>query len=181
MDGQDNAQPIPNAVQPPLPVTTPEPPSAPSAAVPHPPLPPVSPGYSKDALNPRQERFCQLYASDREFFGNGVESYLEVYDIDRSKPNWYRAACSAASRLLSDVKICTRINELMEDGGLSDVYVDKQMLFLITQHADFGAKLGAIREYNKLKKRITEKLDVTTGGQALPTPIYGGKSSNETV
>lgn len=30
-------------------------------------------------LNPKQEQFCQPYASDREFFGKGVESYIEVY------------------------------------------------------------------------------------------------------
>jgi hypothetical protein len=35
---------------------------------------------SANKLNPKQEQFCQLYASDREFFGNGVESYIEVYE-----------------------------------------------------------------------------------------------------
>jgi hypothetical protein len=109
-------------------------------------------------LNPRQEKFCQLYVSE-EFFGNGVQTYIEVYEIDESKPNWYRSACSAASRLLSDVKVCQRINELLDDQGLNDQHVDKQLLFLVTQHADFGSKLGAIREYNKLKQRITERFE----------------------
>lgn len=109
-------------------------------------------------LNPRQEKFCKLYVSE-EFFGNGVQTYIEVYEIDQSKPNWYRSACSAASRLLSEVKVCERINELLDDQGLNDQYVDKQLLFLVTQHADFGSKLGAIREYNKLKQRITEKFE----------------------
>jgi hypothetical protein len=112
-------------------------------------------------LNPKQEQFCQLYASDREFFGNGVESYIEVYQPDRSKKGWYNGACSSASRLLRSVKVCERINELLEKGGLNDQAVDKQLAFLVTQHADFGAKLGAIREYNKLKKRIVERKEVT--------------------
>lgn len=111
-----------------------------------------------DKLNSNQEKFCELYVS-QEFFGNGVDTYMEIYKIDQSKPNWYKTACSAASRLLSDVKVSKRINELLEAAGLTDNYVDKQLLFLITQHADFGSKLGAIREYNKLKKRITEKLE----------------------
>lgn len=122
-------------------------------------------------LVPLQERFCELYATDREFFGNGVETYLEVYDIDKSKANWYKTACSAASRLLSNVKVCERINALLEAGGLNDQFVDKQLGFLITQHSDFSNKLGAIREYNKLKQRIIEKQDVTSGGKPIKNEI----------
>lgn len=118
--------------------------------------------------NLRQEKFCQLYASDREFFGNGVESYLEVYNIDRSKKNWYKTACAATSQLLSNIKVIDRINEILDGGGLNDAFVDKQMLFLIRQHRDFNAKVAAIREYNKLKQRITEKMEHTgKDGQPL--------------
>lgn len=119
-------------------------------------------------INPQQEKFCQLYATDKEFFGNGVESYIEVYEPDKSKANWYKSACSSASRLLSNVKVCERINELLTDGGLNDQFADKQLQFLLTQHSDFGSKLGAIREYNKLKQRITEKIDHTTAGKPIP-------------
>lgn len=121
----------------------------------------------KTNLNPQQERFCQLYATDVEFFGNGVETYIEVYDIDKSKGNWYKSACSSASRLLSNVKVCERINGLLEAGGLNDMFVDKQLGFLITQHSDFSNKLGAIREYNKLKQRIIDKTDITSGGEKI--------------
>lgn len=129
-------------------------------------------------LNPKQELFAKYYATDREFFGNGVESYLEAYDdsIDRSKPNWYKTACAAASRLLGDVKVCLRINELLEDGGLNDQFVDKQLQMLVTQHADFSAKMKAIAEYNKLKARITARTeatviaDVTSDGKPLIDP-----------
>lgn len=131
----------------------------------------------KEELNEQQEYFCQLYATAREFFGNGVETYLEVYDIDKTKPNWYKTACASASRLLSNVKVYTRINELLEAGGLNDSNVDKQLQLLINQQADFTAKLGAIREYNKLKARITEKIDHTTNGKDLPVPIYGGEKN----
>jgi len=108
-------------------------------------------------LNLVQERFCKLYATEREFFGNGVETYVEVYNIDKKKPNWYQVACQSASRLLSNAKIINRINDLLEETGFNDVAIDKQLSFLIHQHADFSSKLGAIKEYNKLKKRIEEK------------------------
>ena len=117
------------------------------------------------AVNDRQDKFCQLYVSE-DFFGNGVETYLEVYDIDRTKPNWYKTACSAASRLLSNVNVCQRINELLKEAGLSNEFIDKQLLFLVTQHADFGNKLGAIKEYNKLKKRVDNEITLI-----LPKPI----------
>ena len=118
-------------------------------------------------LNIKQEAFCKLYSSDLEFFGNGVEAYIHSYKIERDKPNSYKTACAAASRLLSNVKVIDRINELLDQQGLNNAFVDKQLKFLITQHADFGTKLGAIREYNKLKMRITEKHDLTTKGQPL--------------
>jgi len=139
---------------------------------------------TEETLNPRQERFCQLYATDKEFFGNGVETYLEVYDVDTTKPNWYKTACAASSRLLSNVKVCDRINELLEEGGMNDVFIDKQLKFLITQHSDFTNKLGAIREYNKLKQRIITKTDITSGGKPIPIlagiDVHNNNSNQET-
>lgn len=126
----------------------------------------------EDKLNQKQERFCQLYATDREFFGNGVQTYIEVYDPDQSKPNWYKTACAVASEILSNPKVFNRINEILEETGMNDVAVDKQLLFLIHQQADFSNKMAAIREYNKLKKRITDKLDLTSGGLPIQVVSY---------
>ena len=114
----------------------------------------------KPDLVPKQEKFCQLYATEAEFFGNGVQSYIEAYEPNQTKPNWYKSACSSASRLLSSVKVIQRINDILKETGLNDAFIDKQLSFLITQHADFTNKLGAIKEYNKLKQRITDKSEV---------------------
>lgn len=113
-----------------------------------------------DVLTPRQEKFCQLYATDSSCFGNWVTTYLEVYDIDRTKPNRYKTACAWASRMLSNVKVYTRINDLLDEYWLNDTFVDKQTLFLISQQSDFTAKSKMITEYNKIKWRITNKLDL---------------------
>lgn len=121
----------------------------------------------KDTLNPKQKLFCKLYASDREFFGNGVQAYIEAYDPDTTEKNWYKSAQASASRLLSNVIICQEINSLLETSVLNDVSVDKQLAFLITQHDDKGAKSRAISEYNKLKNRITERIDHTTKGEPI--------------
>lgn len=122
---------------------------------------------TKVKLNLNQEAFAQLYASDEEFFANGVQSYIEVYQPDQSRPNWYKSACVSASQLLSNIKVSNRINEILELRGLNDSFVDKQLEFLITQHADFGVKVKAITEYNKLKSRITQRTDLTNSDGTL--------------
>lgn len=132
-------------------------------------------GNTKE-LNPKQELFCQYFASDREFFGNGTQSYIEAYDIVVSKKGAYNAARANASDLLTKPNILKRIDELFEARGLNDTFVDKQLEKLIIQDAEFGTKLQAIKEYNALKQRITKKLDMTTNGKDLPTPILGGMS-----
>jgi len=107
-------------------------------------------------LNTKQEKFCQLYATSGEFFGNGSECYAKAYGVKKT----YRVAQVNASRLLSNAIICQRINGILEENGFNDVFVDKQLKFLLTQYSDLSVKLGAIREYNKLKRRITEKVDM---------------------
>ena len=128
----------------------------------------------EDALAPQQELFCQLYASHREFFGNGTQAYIEAYDVP---PKGYKSAMSAASRLLSNVKITKRINEIFEAGGLNDTFVDKQLEFMITQFSDYKAKIAAIKEYNALKKRIEQKVDVTVGISLAS--LYDATKSNQ--
>lgn len=122
-------------------------------------------------LNLSQERFCQLYATHKDFFGNGVDSYAEAYDVDQTKPNWYMAAAASASRLLKSVKVIDRINEILEKTGFNDAFVDKQLSFMVAQHADLGSKLGAIKEYNKLKQRIVSKTDITSDGKPITIQI----------
>lgn len=110
-------------------------------------------------LTQKQELFAQLYATEREFFGNGVAAYVEAYQPNRTRLGWYNVACSRASQLLSNVKVCERINQLLDQNGFNDQNVDKQLNFLIVQHGDLKTKLGAIREYNKLKQRVTERIE----------------------
>lgn len=114
----------------------------------------------KTSLNPKQELFCQLFASDREFFGNGVQAYIKAYDIDLSKKNAYHTARVSAHDLLTKPNVTTRINEIFEAHGLNDTFVDKQLEKLIVQDADFTNKMSAIKEYNNLRQRITKKLQL---------------------
>ena len=114
---------------------------------------------TETSLTLKQEKFCQLYTS-KEFFGNGAQSYAEVYDIDLTNPRQNAIARTKASEFLTNGNILTRINELLDSIGFNDGFMDKQLLFAATQNADMNAKVKAISEYNKLKTRINNKLTV---------------------
>ncbi len=118
-------------------------------------------------LTPQQEQFCQLYASDREFFGNGVQSYIEAYGVNIYERGAYNMAKTGASENLTKPYILERINEIFEAHGLNDTFVDKQLEKLIIQDADYSTKMKAIAEYNKLRQRITIKQDITSDGESM--------------
>lgn len=131
---------------------------------------------TKTKLTLKQELFCKLYIS-QEIFGNGTQAYIEAYNIDITEKGAYAVARAGASENLTKPNIIDRINELLEEQGLNDQFVDKQLLFLIQQHADLNAKKGAIQEYNKLKSRIVDKAEITHKGIQIvigedPDPDY---------
>jgi phage terminase small subunit len=117
----------------------------------------------KHGLNEKQLLFCRYYVS-KDFFASGVESYGQAYGIDIEKPSGYNTAKVMASKLLTNANILAYINELLDLTGLNSEYVDKQLLFVISQNADLSSKVSAIREYNKLKQRITDKIDLKVNG-----------------
>ena len=104
-------------------------------------------------LTLQQEQFCKIFVS-ADFFGNGTQSYIEAYGIDTTRKGAYDCARASASELLTKVNINAKITELIDRAGLNDHNVDKQLLVAIQQNAEFGSKVSAIREYNKLKARI---------------------------
>lgn len=118
---------------------------------------------NEDGLTANQEKFCFNYASDREFFGNGTQSYIDAFNIDVGigKGKTSIETCRyRAHELLTNPNVLDRIEELCESAVLNDQFVDKQLAFLIAQHAEFRPKLGAIQEYNKLKGRIRERIEL---------------------
>lgn len=116
----------------------------------------------KKKLSYRREEFCKTYTSnDRELFGNGVQSYIEVYEPDTTKKNWYQTARASASQILTTINVIERINELLEKQGFNDENVEKQHLFLLNQHEDKGIKMRAVDSYYKLKgKNEPEKTEI---------------------
>jgi hypothetical protein len=138
-------------------------------------------------LNPQQELFCRFYTQNEALFGNATLSYAEAYKfglddlLDEAPTNEdgqvvgkspYRLAydtCSSLGwRLLRNEKIQARVTELLNE-ILKDDVVDAQLARLIMS-GDGPTRVAAIREYNKLRQRIVDKVDHTTGGKPLILP-----------
>ena len=139
---------------------------------------------NKPKLTPKQELFCKLYTTDREMFGNGTQAYIEAYNIDTNKKGSYEVARTGAYRLLSNDTVNTRINDLLESGGLNDEHVDKRLLFWINQGASPQTSLQAVREYNRLKERTKEptaRIDATINILTNPKVAERAKQLDEAV
>ena len=112
-----------------------------------------SPKAELTKLTKSQEVFCLLYMG--EFLGNGTTAYSVAYNISiRSKAD-YNKCSSAASRLLTNVKVIEYLSELKKLIQVSEEEVVNQLDFLIRQDNDFRAKLGAIRLRRDIEGRTS--------------------------
>lgn len=118
----------------------------------------------KHELNPKQERFCYLYVHDKECFGNATRSYAAAYNIDITEDD--NVVRATASTLLTKQNIKDRVRELL-DALINDTVVDMELASVIRQNKELSSKVAAIREYNKLKARIVDRTDITSGGKTI--------------
>lgn len=141
-----------------------------------------------DELTPQQELFCRFYTQNSELFGHVTLSYAEAYGYDldslsKEKPLIseepkkygdseydlaYNTCAANGSRLLRNDKIQKRVITLLNE-YMRDEVVDAELVKVIMQNYKLESKVAAIREYNKLKQRITEKTDITTNGESINT------------
>lgn len=118
----------------------------------------------------KHRRFCELYALDMEYMGNGTRAYAAAFDVDLDDPEVYKKSYSAckskATQLVTKGYILDYINELLDELVLNDRAVDQQLACVIYQHTDLKAKVSAIKEYNQLKARIKDELAKSVEGLA---------------
>lgn len=121
--------------------------------------------------NPRQELFCKIYTSDYEIYGNATQSYIKAYDIDVTDKKAYNTACVSGLMLLKKPHIQKRINELLQEGGLNDANVDKQLAHVLNQHHDLNSKLAAIRHYDNRNARIEKARQKALDDKEITTDV----------
>jgi hypothetical protein len=134
------------------------------------------PKENKPKLNPKQELFAQLYTRNSQMFGNATLSYAEAYgydldslsdEIPKDQPTAkserdkaYNVCAVEAQRLLRNPNVQDRLTVLLNE-MLRDDIIDRELAKTILQDHKLESKIAAIREYNKLKQRITEKVEHT--------------------
>lgn len=112
-------------------------------------------------LNPKQELFCLYYATNEVgTFGNATQSYLKAYKDESSNIPTEESAAVSGFRQLRKAKILDRIKEYWKKSGLTDEEVDAHLAMIVRQSADLANKLGGIREYNKVKQRGAENVNL---------------------
>ncbi len=111
-------------------------------------------------LNLKQDLFCKIFATDPAILGNASHAYMKAYGGS------YLVATSAGKRLLEKPEITAKIQEYLSNEGFNDISIDKKHNFLVHQNKDLNVSLKAIQEYNKLKKRIDNKIELV-----LPKPL----------
>ena len=140
-------------------------------------------------LRPVETLFCFLYSSAGDYFNNATRAYGMAYGMDlppirkpvcdwtKKEKSTYNLAGVEAHNLLKNYKIrqeCDRV--LMSE--FKDEIADKELLWTLKQREDLNAKMSSIREYNKLKQRVT---DAPSSPQYVIIPIYGNKSKENGI
>lgn len=135
---------------------------------------------TKDKLNLKQELFCRYYTQNPELFGNATLAYAEAYGYDLQSLSRIRLKDENGREIIGSSEydksynVCsvngykllikTHIQEFMRKCRLemktNDV-IDSELIKIILQDHDRPSKISAIREYNKLEKRVSEKLELT--------------------
>ena len=153
---------------------------------------------NENGLTPKQETFCQLYVKNSELFGNGTLAYAQAYGYDldsmdrvcKTDENLayikgtseydmaFKVCAVCASQTLRKPKVNERVTKLLNE-LMTDEYVDSQLAKVVAQDYKLDAKVAAIREYNKLKARIIEKIDHTTAGLPIGVVILPQKQNGD--
>lgn len=144
-----------------------------------------------ELLNPNEKMYCQLYFGGGEYFGNGVWSYIKAFNFDvpllpisflkTKEKKKYNVARSGSSDLLAKPHIINEGNKIL-DSLFKEEIVDRELTKIIMQDKDKMSKNVAIREFNRLKSRVSDKIDLTSKGKQIQPIIeiikYGTTAKN---
>ena len=128
--------------------------------------------------------FCKLYIEHDVWRGNATMCYSEAFnynleELSKVRPKngeseyekKHRVCRVMGARLLAKTSIQKHCNKLLKKLFTAKA-VDRELTRVMTQDEDRASKMAAIREFNKLKKRITDKLDLTSKGQPIKMVSY---------
>ncbi len=124
-------------------------------------------------MNRKQEIFCEEFVKS----GNAAEAYKRA----GYKATSARSAANSASRLLDNVGICSRIEELRakaEDAKIIDAKQRRIILSEIAQHGKADVSIKAIDTLNKMDGMYINKSQIS-GADGGPIQIIGWEGSGD--
>lgn len=144
---------------------------------------------SEKLSNPKWELFAYLYSGhhNARLFGNGTQCYslaygydekiekiqAEIEDLQSKAAAGYsvkvkaleaavrriRTLCSVeGSRLLVKPSVTERCDYLLST-YISNDFADRELAYVIAQRVDLPSKVAAIKEQNRVKSRVAQKLE----------------------
>ena len=106
-----------------------------------------------DSLKPNQQAFCRNYILNKQTKWCWQHSYAQAYWKDPIVDN---ATCRTnASRLLAKDDIKKYCRALLDEYIFNDMEIDLELSKIIQQDHNLLSKLWWIKEYNRLRKRLT--------------------------
>jgi hypothetical protein len=111
-------------------------------------------------LTPLEVKFCKAMASDTSCWHSPVKAYLKVIDkklTSRGDKSKYDNAGKMAYRMMRKPEVAQYLSVLLEVEGFNDTSADFMLLDTIMRSRD-KTRLDAIKEYNRLKRRISDNL-----------------------
>lgn len=116
------------------------------------------PNYGTVELTNKQKKFCEYFTlGDKDGNGkdNATVSYGLAYGIDLGVKSQYVTAGVEGHKNLKKPNLLAYCRFLLNH-FLNDFLVDNELAYLVLQRADLSTKLGAIKEYNKIKGRLDD-------------------------
>lgn len=148
----------------------------------------------ENPLSIQEELFCHYFVINDDLRGNATWAYAEAFEyklndlpdddmvwesydeetgkgrgkivVPSTKAKAINVCAVQASYLLRKTKIQDRKIQLL-NSLMRDDYVDSRLVHWIQDDKEPSASIAAIREYNKLKQRVVEKVDLTSKGEAI--------------
>lgn len=137
-------------------------------------------------LNLNQKRFAEYYilgGDNNEFrIGNATHSYAKAYSYDLSEEGKADICSGEGSKLLRNPKVKKYMRDVLEASGWNDEAMDARLKQIGFTGKDADS-INAIKEFNKIKKRVTDKLEFEGEVNfriALPPKRKGGDANAHT-
>lgn len=111
-------------------------------------------------LQPQQVTFCIEYVNHTMHTGRGLQAAANAYGYDVTTTKGKTNAYACSNNNLKDIQCGMLIDILLSGMGMNDHAMDKRLFEIAMDRSDNKTAVLAIQEYNKVKNRIQQTIQV---------------------